>query len=157
MKSKFLALAAAAAVVLPSAVAHAQATSHFPSKLVRIVVPFPPGGGIDILVRSLGAELSQKWGQPVIIVPTTQEQGFGYFKASIWYGLFAPAGTPAAVVQKVNADVAAVLSDPKFVEKNITARSLTLVASSSKQLQDTIREEVLAVKEMIQAANIQPE
>lgn len=42
-------------------------TSSYPGKAITIVVPFPPGGGIDVLVRSVGKELSQKWKQPVII------------------------------------------------------------------------------------------
>jgi tripartite-type tricarboxylate transporter receptor subunit TctC len=47
-----------------TAAAGAQA---YPTQNVRIVVPFPPGGGIDILIRAVAAELSPKWGKPVII------------------------------------------------------------------------------------------
>jgi tripartite-type tricarboxylate transporter receptor subunit TctC len=43
------------------------AAQGFPSKPVRIVVPFPPGGGVDVLIRAVGAELSARWGQPVVI------------------------------------------------------------------------------------------
>ncbi|VCU70902.1 Tripartite tricarboxylate transporter family receptor [Pigmentiphaga humi] len=39
----------------------------FPKEPVRIVVPFPAGGGIDIMARALSAELSPLWGQPVIV------------------------------------------------------------------------------------------
>lgn len=43
---------------------HAQG---FPSKPVKLIVPFPPGGGTDILARPIAQKLSEKWGQPVII------------------------------------------------------------------------------------------
>ena len=39
----------------------------YPSKPIRIVVPYPAGGGIDVLSRLVGAQLSQRLGQPVVI------------------------------------------------------------------------------------------
>ncbi|KQP13702.1 tripartite tricarboxylate transporter substrate binding protein [Pseudorhodoferax sp. Leaf267] len=41
--------------------------STFPNKPVRIVVPFAPGGGTDLIARTLGQEMSKDLGQPVII------------------------------------------------------------------------------------------
>ena len=40
---------------------------NFPNGLVRIIVPFPPGGGTDVLGRLLSAELQMLWGQSVIL------------------------------------------------------------------------------------------
>jgi len=39
----------------------------FPSKPIRIVVGFPPGGGNDIIARIVGAKMQETWGQPVVI------------------------------------------------------------------------------------------
>ena len=57
-------LAAAFALAAFAGLAAAQA---FPSKAVRLIVPFPPGGGTDILARPIAQKLAEKWGQPVII------------------------------------------------------------------------------------------
>ncbi|HEV7393532.1 MAG TPA: tripartite tricarboxylate transporter substrate binding protein, partial [Burkholderiales bacterium] len=39
----------------------------YPNRAVRVVVPFPPGGGTDIISRTVAQRLSETWGQPVII------------------------------------------------------------------------------------------
>jgi tripartite-type tricarboxylate transporter receptor subunit TctC len=47
--------------------AGAQPAAQFPSKPIRILIPFPPGGTNDILARVLGPRLTDSWGQPVVI------------------------------------------------------------------------------------------
>ena len=44
--------------------AHAQA---YPSKPIKLVVPFPPGGPLDLAGRAIGQHLSEAWGQPVVV------------------------------------------------------------------------------------------
>jgi tripartite-type tricarboxylate transporter receptor subunit TctC len=63
----FAALAAASALP-PLAPAYAQpAAQPWPVRFVKLVVPFTPGGGIDGLGRIVGARLSEKWGQQVVV------------------------------------------------------------------------------------------
>jgi tripartite-type tricarboxylate transporter receptor subunit TctC len=50
-------------------------------------------------------------------LPTAHEQGLVNFDAILWYGLFLPKGTPAAIVQKLNAAVSATLDTPSVQER----------------------------------------
>lgn len=45
----------------------AQAASDFPSKPVRVMVPFPPGGALDLLARKFGEKMQAAWGQPIVV------------------------------------------------------------------------------------------
>lgn len=90
-------------------------------------------------------------------VPTTVEQGYPYAQTSIWYGLFAPAGTPAPIVEKIRKDVSALLNDPGFAERNATSKGLTVIASTGEELRKIIAEETQTTSEQIKAAGVTPE
>src|SRR5882757_310951 len=64
-RRKFLHLAASAAA-LPAVSRFAWAQAY-PSRPVRIIVGFPPGGGMDINARLIGQSLSERLGQPFVI------------------------------------------------------------------------------------------
>jgi len=68
-RRRLLPLIAAAPVLAFGRIAAAQAPSPsgWPSRVVKLVVPFTPGGGIDGIGRILGARLSEMWGQQVVI------------------------------------------------------------------------------------------
>ena len=59
------ALAIAAALAAP--LAHGQAAVPFPTKSVRLVVPFPPGGPLDATGRAIAQKLTEAWGQSVVV------------------------------------------------------------------------------------------
>src|SRR6188508_3889217 len=63
-RRQFLQLSAGAAALVVSRFAWAQA---YPSRPVRLIVPFPAGGGADISARLIGQWLSERLGQPFII------------------------------------------------------------------------------------------
>ena len=90
-------------------------------------------------------------------LPTTAELGFPWLNVSIWYGVFAPAGTPAAIVAKISEDVRAVLRTPAFAERHATSKGLEVVASSPQDVAGVVRDEVAVLAEMVRAARIEPE
>ena len=60
-------MVAAAAALCLSAVALPAAGQSYPSKPIRLVVPFPAGGGTDFFARTVGAKMSETLGQPIVI------------------------------------------------------------------------------------------
>jgi len=63
-----LALAVAAAFMTASALAQTRApAADYPNRVVRIVLPQPPGGGTDVVARTVAAKLTEAWGQQVIV------------------------------------------------------------------------------------------
>lgn len=90
-------------------------------------------------------------------VATTTEEGFPYVKTSIWYALFAPAGTPSAIAEKIRTDVRAILRDPKFAEQFAVSKGLSVVVGDADQLRTAIKEETAATAAMVKAAGVKPE
>ncbi len=62
MLCAFIAVSAAATVPLASVSA-----VEYPARPIRIVVPFPPGGGADVLARVVGQKVTENWGQQVVV------------------------------------------------------------------------------------------
>ncbi len=58
---------AACAICLGAATAHAQPADSYPTKPIRLIVPFPPGGSNDIIGRYLANHLSERFGKQVVI------------------------------------------------------------------------------------------
>ncbi len=90
-------------------------------------------------------------------VPTSAEAGFPYALSSVWFGMFAPGGTPPALVERIARDVAAIARRPDFTDKQINSKGFERVASTPSEFAAAIRSEVVLIGEMVEAAGIQPE
>lgn len=75
-------------------------------------------------------------------VPTLREAGFAEIDPRPWFGVFAPAATPRAVVDKIRRDIAAILAEPEFREKEITSRGNTAVGSTPEDFAAFIRSDL---------------
>ena len=90
-------------------------------------------------------------------IPTTAELGFPKLKSAIWYGVFAPAGTPPEIVNKLNTEIAAILKRPEFAAQQVTSKGLSVVAGTPKELQAAVAADSAEIGTMIKAAQIKPE
>jgi len=66
MNVRWIALALLSGLSMGSAAAQERADA-FPSRAIKIVVPFPAGGPSDVLARMIGQKMTEDWGQPVVI------------------------------------------------------------------------------------------
>ena len=64
-RPRLLAMTSAVLLALTCSATHAQ--EPYPAKAVRFIVPFTPGTGIDILARTLGQKLGERWKTPVVV------------------------------------------------------------------------------------------
>jgi tripartite-type tricarboxylate transporter receptor subunit TctC len=72
---------------------------------------------------------------------------------SVWYGLFAPAKTPAAIVERVHKEVREALKSPKLVSV-LAEQGISIVGSSPAELLAFIRTDTEKYRKIVQAANI---
>lgn len=88
-------------------------------------------------------------------LPTVAETLPGFEMLS-WFGLLAPAGTPAAIVSRLNADTAKVLGLPD-VKSMLTAQGFEVMSGSPGQFGDHIRREIAKITKLAKATGIKAE
>ncbi len=67
MKLSIMTTCVAALTISTLAVAQDKSAAAYPVKPIRFIVPFAPGGGLDITTRLIGQRLGEKWGQNVVV------------------------------------------------------------------------------------------
>jgi tripartite-type tricarboxylate transporter receptor subunit TctC len=88
-------------------------------------------------------------------LPTMDESGYPGFEAVPWFGLMAPAGTPADVIEKVRAETRRVLEMPD-VRKRLAELGLDIIGSGPTEFADTLRRETPQWAKVIKGAGIKP-
>lgn len=89
-------------------------------------------------------------------VPSMAEAGLAEFELTSWYGLLAPAGTPAAVIAKIHADVSAILAGAES-QKSFAAQGLDPAGGSPQAFAEFVRGEAARFARIAKAGNIRSE
>jgi tripartite-type tricarboxylate transporter receptor subunit TctC len=84
-------------------------------------------------------------------VPTLGESGLSGFELSPWFGLLAPAGTPDAVVRRINTDVAEVLRDKDLLDK-FAANGADPYATSPEQFARVLQEDIARWSQVVRTS-----
>ena len=75
------------------------------------------------------------------------------FNNTTWYGILAPAGTPRAIVDKLNAEIRNAVADPKFRER-LETMGLDPISSTPEELRERIRSELARWRKVVAEAGI---
>jgi tripartite-type tricarboxylate transporter receptor subunit TctC len=89
-------------------------------------------------------------------VPTVAEAAFPGFEAVTWYGLFVPAGTPAAIVSKLNAEVVKILRAPDFRDW-LVAQGADPVGSTPDELAAFVKTELVKYAKIVKDSGMRPD
>ena len=90
-------------------------------------------------------------------VPTLKEIGYNGPPSRGWYGLFAPAGTPRPIVDRIAKEVAAIVADPDFAQKQLTDRSLVGATDTPDEFAKQIEEDRVVAEQVVKQAGMGPE
>ena len=95
-------------------------------------------------VNAYGVTTAKRLTTPALKdIPTLQEDGLKGFEVTIWHGLYAPKGTPADVVTKLNAALKVALKDPDFIKKQ---EALGAVVITDKRIEPAEHKKFVAAE-----------
>jgi tripartite-type tricarboxylate transporter receptor subunit TctC len=106
-------------------------------------------------VRAIAVTTAQR-SPAVPDLPTIAEAGVPGYEATAWYGMFAPAGTPAAIVNKISADAVRILRTPEVSER-VTNLGAEPVGSTPAGYSDFLKAEMARWSKVVRSAGIKSE
>jgi tripartite-type tricarboxylate transporter receptor subunit TctC len=87
-------------------------------------------------------------------VPTIAEQGYPGFAITLWFGMWAPAGTPPAVVRKLNAEVGRILQVAE-VREQLAKLGVDPVSMAPEEFARFVREQIAVYQRIVKEAGVQ--
>ncbi|MBI2317926.1 MAG: tripartite tricarboxylate transporter substrate binding protein [Betaproteobacteria bacterium] len=143
-------LLAALCLSFASALAFAQAP--YPSKPIRMIVGWPPGGIVDVLARIIGPEMHKEWGQPVIV---DNRAGAGGVIGAEFASRQSPDGHTLVLVAGNHTINAAVLAKLPY-DAVASFTPITLLASAPNMLVVRVDSPVKDAKDFVAMAKAKP-
>ncbi|MBI1991427.1 MAG: tripartite tricarboxylate transporter substrate binding protein [Betaproteobacteria bacterium] len=141
-----------AAAVTLVILGNASWAQSFPVRPIRIVVGFPPGGGVDVLARILGPKMSESLGQPVVV---DNRVGAGGTIASDVVARATPDGHTILIVSASHAVTASMYKKLTY-DPVKDFKAISLVASSPNVLLSNVDFPAQSVNELIKMARANP-
>jgi tripartite-type tricarboxylate transporter receptor subunit TctC len=89
-------------------------------------------------------------------VPTMRDLGYPNFVVETWYGIFAPAGTPAPIAAKISAELNSILQEPD-VREQLARQGMNPVGGPPERLGKYIKEDLARWKRVVTDAGLKPE
>jgi tripartite-type tricarboxylate transporter receptor subunit TctC len=89
-------------------------------------------------------------------LPTMIESGFPGFEAGSWYGIFAPAGTPPEIVDRIHGEVVKALKNPEM-QKQLSAQGADPIGNSPQEFAAFIHAEIAKWAQVIKTSGAKPE
>ena len=149
--SSVLLTCAALALASPAAMA-AELPAGYPSKPIRFIVPFPPGAANDTLARTVGQNLAERWGKPVII---DNRGGAGGMLGMGIAAAAVPDGYTIVIVPATHAINVSLYKKPPFDAVKDFA-PISLIATGAYMLSVNPSLPARSVKELIALAKARP-
>ena len=142
---------------------------HIPYKGVQPAMVDVVGGQVTMTFASIASGMPQVIGKrllPLAVtgaqrspaakdLPTMIESGIKGYESSTWYGLVAPSGTPADIINKLNTEVVAGLKSPDLSER-LSREGADPVGSSPAEFGKYMQSEIEKWRKVIRAAGIEP-
>ena len=126
----------------------------------RIQVMFTPASTVLPHVRAGKLKALAAIGQARVSAlpdtPTFAEAGIAGYESAFWFGLNAPAGTPKAIVERLNKETVRVLALPE-VRAQLIAQSIEPASSTSERFGEFLRQDIAKWARVVKAAGVKPE
>jgi tripartite-type tricarboxylate transporter receptor subunit TctC len=89
-------------------------------------------------------------------VPTMRDLGYPNFKVETWYGIFAPAGTPAPIVAKISAEIDSILREPD-ISAQLARQGMNPIGGTPTRLSNYVKEDLARWKRVVEETGLKPE